>query len=164
MSFSVTFQVLIKLIGRVPGERQSFNFLRLQRVLQWKHGMDRHCCYCTRVADTLGSLTVSFQTTNASMRGRNLWERNIGTTLGLGGAFSLLPYNQSARLLERGIIPSQDIYLHTGQNKEKKSRHRHAASSWIRTHDPSIWENEYSIWLRLQLLKVNMLSIRELAL
>jgi hypothetical protein len=41
-------------------------------------------------------------------------------------AFSISKsYTQSAELLRRGISPSQDRYLHTGQHKHRINAHRH---------------------------------------
>jgi hypothetical protein len=47
-------------------------------------------------------------------------------------------FAQSVVLLGRGISPSQDRYLHTGQHKQRIKAHTYIhASSVIRTHDPT---------------------------
>jgi hypothetical protein len=46
---------------------------------------------------------------------------------------------QLVGLLGRGIGPTQDLYLHTGQHNTEKCRHTHIhASGRIRTHNPNV--------------------------
>jgi hypothetical protein len=50
-----------------------------------------------------------------------------------------LSFTQSVGLLGRGISPSQDQNLHTGQYKHRINAHTHMhASSGIRTHHSSV--------------------------
>jgi hypothetical protein len=45
-------------------------------------------------------------------------------------------------LLGRVISPSQCLYLDTGQHKHRIKHTDIHASSWIRTHDPSVRDSE----------------------
>jgi hypothetical protein len=56
-------------------------------------------------------------------------------------------YGQLVGLLGRGISPTQGLYLHRTKQHRKTRTHIHA-SSWIRTHDPSVREAEDSRYLR----------------
>jgi hypothetical protein len=61
-------------------------------------------------------------------------------------------YTQSVRLLGRGINPSQGLYLHTEQHKQRIDAHNtdiHALSG-IRTRDPNVRVSEDSSCLRLR--------------
>jgi hypothetical protein len=53
----------------------------------------------------------------------------------------VLNLRQSVGLLGRGISPSQDRYLHSGQHKHRINADIHALSG-IRTQDPSVRERE----------------------
>jgi hypothetical protein len=62
----------------------------------------------------------------------------------------LEPNTKSVGVLGRGISPSQGLYLHTEQHKQRINSHNtdiHALSG-IRTHNPSIRESEDSLRLR----------------
>jgi hypothetical protein len=52
------------------------------------------------------------------------------------------------RTLGRGISPSQDSNLHTGQHKYRIKAHRHPYLEWNRTRNPIVWEAENSSCLR----------------
>jgi hypothetical protein len=56
--------------------------------------------------------------------------------------FSFLILCTVARLLGRGISPSQGRYLHIEQHKHRINAKDNHAFSGIRTHDPTVRENE----------------------
>jgi hypothetical protein len=58
--------------------------------------------------------------------------------LDLGRFFSFLIFYTVGRTPWMAISSSQGRYLNTGQQKHRINAHRHHASSWIRTHDPSV--------------------------
>jgi hypothetical protein len=70
--------------------------------------------------------------------------------LGLDRFFSFLILYTVGRTLERGISPSQGLYLYTEQHKHRKNDNTdiHALSR-IRTHDPSFRAGEDSLCLTI---------------
>jgi len=63
-------------------------------------------------------------------------------------------FGQLVGLLERGISPTQSLYLHRTTQHRKTRTHIHA-SSGSRTHDPSIRAAEDSTCLRPEKIKWN---------
>jgi hypothetical protein len=59
--------------------------------------------------------------------------------LDLGRFFSFLIFTQSVGLLGRGISPSQDRYLHTGEDKYRINAHRHPWFEWDSNPRSQCW-------------------------